>query len=274
MDDPSLVQEHYAPRDLVANIQAGLKKTGKDVNFLNPKDLASVDQLHTGGAPATLSLLKKSAGAAGLPENASILDAGCGLGGTSRLMTNNYRVTGIDISATFIEAARQLSLWCGLDIDFHQGSILDLPFDANSFDAVLCQHILMNIQDKKTALGEIFRVLKPGGTLMFHEICRGTGPPPAMPVPWAKDPCISFLVPWKELKTLVSQLQFKPKYFSDATQAAGDWWQMVNTATAKDQSRPLGPKLVFGENASFFGPNMEKNFKLCAIQCVEAVFVK
>jgi SAM-dependent methyltransferase len=270
----SSVKHHYHSSNLSRRIQDALEKSGKNTGSLALKDLAAVDQLHTGGAPATIALLKKT----NLADKPRILDAGCGIGGSSRLLAKSYqcRVTGIDLSSSFIETARDLTRWCRLDpgINFEQGSVLDMPFETNTFDAILCQHILMNIQDKKTALKEFYRVLKPGGTLILHEIFQGENKALALPVPWAGDPKISFLLPWEKFETLLARTGFTSDYFSNETQTALAWWQRIHAAGKNKTPRPLGPRLVFGENADLFSTNMQTNFQNNTIQCIEAILKK
>ncbi len=278
MESP--VEDHYHSQNLSQRILDALTKSNKHTHPLDTKNLAAVDQLHTGGAGATLSLLKKT----DLPpkKNAArdihILDAGCGIGGSARLLAKTFhcRVTGIDLAGTFIETARDLTRWCKLDssIDYEQGSVLDMPFNTDTFDAVLCQHILMNIQDKKSALKEFYRVLKPGGSLILHEIFQGENKAIALPVPWAADPGISFLLPWEKFESFLAAPGFTLDYFSDETQTALAWWQMVQAAGKNKIPRPLSPHLVFGANAAFFAINMENNFKNNSIQCIEAVYKK
>lgn len=270
----ALVKKHYQTQNLARKIQEALEQAGKNILSLAPRDLAAVDQLHTGGAPATLSLMGK----AGLAKEARVLDVGCGLGGSSRLLakTFGFRVTAIDLAPAFIETAELLTRWCRLDpsIDYHQGSVLDLPFEDHAFDGILCQHILMNIPDKKTALTEFFRVLKPGGTLILHEIFQGTGKTLALPVPWAASPSISFLEPWTTFEPWLAAAGFTPDSMADTTQEALSWWQRVHAANQNTPPRPLGPHLVFGKNAAAFGSTMSKNFQNNTLQCIEAVFKK
>ncbi len=272
----NLVQHHYACPELAAAIRAGLEKLGKSTDKLTTRDLGSLDQLHTGGGPATISIGKR----ASLAKGSVLLDAGCGIGGSSRVLAEKFglQVVGIDLAQDFIDTARTLTQWCGLDktaaIRFHQGSVTDLPFENNGFDAVLCQHILVNIQDKAKALAEFYRVLKPGGKLILHEIIDGPGPAPLMPVPWAADTAISFLPSWEELKTQLNQTGFNENYFSNETQNAAAEWKKINAIREKKGLHPLNPSLIFGEKAASFGPNLEKNFSEKAIECIEAFFTK
>ncbi|WP_022665065.1 class I SAM-dependent methyltransferase [Desulfospira joergensenii] len=271
-----LVKDHYASNDLILKIKTGLAKAGKDMDSLKVKDLAPVDQLHTCGAPATVSLLEK----ANVTENHRILDAGCGIGGSSRLMAGTFgcQVTGIDLSPSFIEAAEILTRHIGLDrlASFRTGSILDLPFENDSFDGVLCQHVILNIKDKAGAIQEFSRVLKPGGKLILHEVTRGQGPSPALPVPWAATPDTSFLEPWETCEALMKGAGFSTEYFRDDTRAGLAWWEKIKAAAEKNRGKtyPLGVHLIFGKNASLFRETMPRNFRNNSICLVEAVLKK
>lgn len=273
------VQSHYASPDLLKKIRAGLEQSGKVPEQISPRDLAPVDQLHTGGAPATISLINTWLQTCPQTAQPEILDAGCGTGGSARLLADqfNCRVRGIDLSEDFIETAAILTQWCGLSdkASFCQGSILELPYEDRSFDGVLCQHVLMNIQEKERAVNEFYRVLRPGGSLIFHDITNGEGPDLLMPVPWASDLSTSFLVSWEETAEILAQPGFSRVLVSDETDAAARWWQKINARPQKADARPsLHPGLVFGKNAARFGPNMEQNFSSRAVCCISAILKK
>jgi ubiquinone/menaquinone biosynthesis C-methylase UbiE len=70
---------------------------------------------------------------------------------------------GVDIAPTFIEMARR-SVPAG---EFHVMSVTSLQFENSSFDGVWCSCVLIHLSKKDTAvaIGEMFRVLKPGGVL-------------------------------------------------------------------------------------------------------------
>ena len=271
------VKEHYGSDDLVKKIETALLKAGKDLNRLEIKDLFPVDQLHTGGIKAGVELVKR----AGLRPGEHVLDAGCGIGGSSRLLAKefNCRVTGLDLSDRFIGCAVFLTSRTGLEdkANFKQGSVIDLPFEENMFDAVLCQHLLMNVENKKAAVKEFFRVLKPGGKLILHEITRGTGKDMHYPVPWAAEAGISFLEPWESLAATLGQSGFKPDFIEEKSETALLWWEKAKKAREKQPYVPpdsLGPFLVFGENAGFFPANMQHNFANKAICLIEGLFHK
>jgi len=282
----SKIKNHYNSDHLTQNIKTALIKAGKNLSTLESSDLCPIDQLHTGGVNSSIELLKKT----NISPDARVLDAGCGIGGSSRLLAEQFgcRVTGIDLADTFINAANFLTACTAQNnqvdfqsnIIFKQGSILDLPFDNNSFDAILCQHVLMDIKDKSVAVKEFFRVLKPGGQLILHEITLGENQGIIYPVPWATSAAISFVEPWSFFAGIIEKHGFDISYCSDKTPEAYSWWKKVKAASQKrspqisERAGDLGPGLIFGRNARFFGKNMHANFKNNCLCLIEAVLKK
>ena len=92
-----------------------------------------------------------------------ILEAGCGTGlildGLSRIAR---RAVGVDISAGMLEKARARGL------EVLKGSVTDLPFADDSFDAVVSFKVLAHVPDLRRALAECARVTRPGGTLVLE----------------------------------------------------------------------------------------------------------
>ena len=100
------------------------------------------------------------------PRPHLILDAGCGTGKNSEfLRTRGYETAGIDYSQDAIDFCRLR----GLD-NIQLGSITDIPFPNEAFDAVICMDVLGLLSDDLIArsIGEFHRVLKPGGALIVH----------------------------------------------------------------------------------------------------------
>jgi len=75
----------------------------------------------------------------------------------------NYKITGLEISKTFVEIAQANARAAGVPIDFRLGSALRVPFDADTFDFIVCRAAFKNFADPVVALDEMYRVLKPGG---------------------------------------------------------------------------------------------------------------
>ena len=268
------VRDHYQATRLMDKIDAGLTAAGKNPQQIDIRDLAAVDQLHTGGLRGTEALLEQL----DIPPHCHVLDAGCGLGGVSRLVADTFgcRVTGIDLSPDYIEAARALTRRTGMAgrVRFETGSILALPDTFDPFDMILCQHILMNISDKPAAARQFARHLTPGGTVVLHEIVSGSHPDLAFPVPWAASADISFLEPWESLLAGFTENGFTLETFTDATAIGSRYWQKAREFAQKKQAdapRPLGPHLVFGDKAARFPFTMSRNFDTGAVRLIEAV---
>lgn len=106
--------------------------------------------------------------AAGLPEDAAVLDAGCGTGGLLRRARNGWprlHWSGIDVMPLACELARKR---CGPGVDIQQASITALPFAGSSFDAVVSADVICQVDNPEVAVAEFFRVLRPGGWLVIN----------------------------------------------------------------------------------------------------------
>src|SRR5499433_3688960 len=188
------VADHYKKRALGDVILAALKAAGKDIEHLTPDDLAPVDEFHSGGRNATVRLAQL----ARINGSDRVLDVGCGIGGPSRYIASKFgcQVTGLDFTAEFVALAAMLAQRTRLagKVAYRQGDALDLPFADASFDIVWSQNAAMNIADRDRLYSEMHRVLKPGGRLALQEVATGEGGEPHYPVPWAREPSISFLL--------------------------------------------------------------------------------
>lgn len=123
-------------------------------------------------------LRRKVLDAAGIDDGIRLLDVGCGTGTlavlAARLGGSGARVSGIDPAPRQIARARAKARRAGLDIDFRQGVIEDLPFDEESFDAVTSTLMMHHLPDdlKAKGLAEIWRVLEPGGRVVIADFTR------------------------------------------------------------------------------------------------------
>lgn len=82
----------------------------------------------------------------------------------------DYRVTGLDISHTFVEIARCNAAEAGVDVDFRHGDAAHMPFVDGSFDFLLCRAAFKNFAQPIRALEEMYRVLKPGGCALIIDL--------------------------------------------------------------------------------------------------------
>lgn len=78
-------------------------------------------------------------------------------------------LTGIDPAEQLHALAQQRSRRYGVEVDLRTLSAEQLPFDADSFDCVVCTYTLCTVPDPAAALAEMRRVLRPGGRLLFAE---------------------------------------------------------------------------------------------------------
>ncbi len=103
-----------------------------------------------------------------LPKNPLILDAGCGSGRDSRLLTERgARVTGIDISFGLLNEAKKKNP----GIAFVQGDLRELPMQSECFDGIWSHASLVHLEtiaDVEKVLTEFARVLKSGGVLNIY----------------------------------------------------------------------------------------------------------
>ncbi|MBP0001193.1 MAG: methyltransferase domain-containing protein [Cyanobacteria bacterium SID2] len=105
-----------------------------------------------------------------LPRGTTILDVGCGIGGSSRILARDYgfSVTGITISPQQVKRARELTPE-DLDVTFLVDDAMSLSFPDASFDVVWSIEAGPHMPDKTVFARELMRVLKPGGILIVAD---------------------------------------------------------------------------------------------------------
>jgi len=105
---------------------------------------------------------------AGVRSGRRVLDVACGTGVVSVTAARlGARVTGLDLTPELLERARENARIAGVEIDWHEGDVEKLPFGDATFDFVLSEFGHIFAPRPEVAIGEMLRVLKPGGTIAF-----------------------------------------------------------------------------------------------------------
>jgi ubiquinone/menaquinone biosynthesis C-methylase UbiE len=161
-----------------------------------------------------------------LQPHASVLDLAPGPGyfaiELARLGT--FRLTGLDISRTFVAMARDTARIEGVTVDFRLGNAAAMPFEADSFDFILCRAAFKNFSQPLHALREIRRVIKPGGSALIIDLRKdastasirqavadmGLGPVNALLTRWILRFLLRRAYARQELEELLGQAGFAP----------------------------------------------------------------
>jgi sarcosine/dimethylglycine N-methyltransferase len=262
------VRDHYRATGLTERLKAALAALGPEDQQLTPQQLGALDQFHTRGLAATAELAKL----AGITADMSVLDVGSGVGGPARFLAATYgcRVTGVDLSEPFVDAARYLTERTGQNgqVSFQTASALELPFDDGRFHVVLLQHVAMNIADRAQLYREIRRVLQSSGRFATFDVVLSSGEP-HFPVPWARTPATSFLLTAAATREAIEPAGFRALAWQDDTEMAKAWFAQMRAA-----GPPPSPNLgvVMGPDFAQLAANLGRNLMEGRLGILTAVF--
>jgi sarcosine/dimethylglycine N-methyltransferase len=262
------VRDHYRATRLTERLKMALMALGPEDQRLTPQQLAALDQFHTRGLDATAELAKLVQIAA----DTSVLDVGAGVGGPARFLAASYgcKLTGIDLSESFVNAARYLTERTRQSgrVSFETASALDLPFDDGHFDVALLQHVAMNIADRARLYRELRRVLVSNGRFGTFDVVL-TGGEPHYPLPWARTPATSFLLTAGATRGAIEQAGFRTVAWRDDTEAAKAWFAQLRAAGA-----PPSPNLgvVMGPDFAQLAANLGRSLIEGRLGILTAVF--
>lgn len=125
---------------------------------------------HIGGRDATEKLIE----AAGITPGSKVLDVGCGMGKTScKLASMDCQVTGVDIMPRMIKESKARAWQTGVKdkTTFLECDARSLPFEPETFDAVIVESVTVFMDDVERAIEGYRRVVKPGGRVCDNEVC-------------------------------------------------------------------------------------------------------
>lgn len=209
-------------------------------NWKKPRRQAQIDLIE--------ELLKAVPG-----QNISnILDVGCGIGGSTLYLAQKYQAqaTGITLSpvqanrATERAQAAQLSQ----QTQFLVADALEMPFEDNAFDLVWSLESGEHMPDKVKFLQECYRVLKPGGTLIFATWCHRPTQPPAGPLTADEQKhlseiyrvyCLPYVISLPEYRAIAEEVGFQQIQTEDWSTAVAPFWDDVIQSA-------LNPSVIFG----------------------------
>jgi ubiquinone/menaquinone biosynthesis C-methylase UbiE len=269
----TLVENQYHLSGLYEDIVKRLGEQEIQVDKVSRKHLAGVDEFHVRGAEVSQELASEVK-----LENTMVLDVGCGIGGPSRMLADDYncRVTGIDLSHEFIRTARALSQLVGLGskTKFIQASALDLPFEDRSFDVAWTQHVQMNIREKREFYSEIERVLTSRGTFIYYDIFRKNWDEVDYPMPWADDPSVSFLETTSKMDKMLQELCFEKVLISDQTNRGMEFLEGLFENLKKNGPSKLGLNVLMGSSTKEKLINLLKGLKEGKLELQSGIYKK
>ena len=154
-----------------------IEKIPTNSRFLDMQAAVGVTK-HIGGLAATKELLAFCH----VEDAHEVLNVGCGIGVEPAYVAKKYgcHVVGVDISEQMIAWAQHRVNDEGVasQVVLQAADVLELPFEANRFDAVICQSVLVFVPDKLRAIRECVRVTRPGGYVGLNEGFWFTRPAP------------------------------------------------------------------------------------------------
>jgi ubiquinone/menaquinone biosynthesis C-methylase UbiE len=113
-----------------------------------------------------------------LPSGSAVLEVAPGPGflAIELAKLGSYRIVGLDISKSFVHIATENAEKAGVEVTFLEGNASSMPFESESFDFVYCRAAFKNFTEPVQALREMYRVLRPGGRAVIHDLRRDAPP--------------------------------------------------------------------------------------------------
>lgn len=261
MTNEKAIADHWARGDVYALIVSALRKMSKSLDALTVEDLAPVDHFHARGLPATVELADRLP----IKPGQYIVDIGCGLGGPARYIAKRFqcKVSGLDITGPFVEAANKLTALLRMEdqVTIEHGDGQRLPYADASFDGAYTQHVTMNVADRPKFFAEAYRVLKPGAFFALTEHGLGAKGNPHYPLPWSADGSGAYLVTPSETRAFLEAAGFKDIVVEDVGVKYVAGYKTVIEKAEKGVLPPLGTHILMGDTALQKTRNAARNIE-------------
>jgi SAM-dependent methyltransferase len=104
-----------------------------------------------------------------------VIDVGCGFGHSFSELANRFSpelIVGVDADPYLDVRANEAAAACSVPVRLHAANAARIDLPDKEFDLILCHQTFHHIIEQDTAMAEFFRILKPGGTLLFAESTR------------------------------------------------------------------------------------------------------
>ena len=246
---PDSIADHWGRGHVYGRIIDAMQAAGISPDTVTVEQLAPVDHFHARGFPATVELADQ------LPIKAGqhLVDIGCGIGGPAHYIAKrfNCRVSGVDITPAFVEAANKLTTLVGMEgtVDVQLGDGHELPYADETYDGGYTQHVTMNVADRHKFFAEAFRVLKPGSFFALTEHGLGPEGQPHCPCPWSEDGTGAYLVTPKETKRHLEDAGFEGVEIEDTGEKYLSGYKKAMELAAKGALPAFGTHILLGETA-------------------------
>jgi SAM-dependent methyltransferase len=261
MTDAKEIADHWGRGDIYGLITSALKKMSKPLEKLTMEDLAPVDHFHARGFPATVDLADK------LPIRVGqhLLDIGCGLGGPARYIARRFqcRVSGVDITESFVEAANRLTALLHMQgqVKIEHGDGNQLPYADSHFDGAYTQHVTMNVADRPKFFAEALRVLKPGAFFALTEHGLGPNGNPHYPLPWSEDGRGAYLLLPSQTRSILEETGFEGIVIEDTGAEYVAAYKIAIEKAENGALPPLGTHILLGATALQKTRNTARNIE-------------
>jgi ubiquinone/menaquinone biosynthesis C-methylase UbiE len=178
-----------------------------------------------------------------LTPDSHVLDVASGRGASAFHIAESFgcQVTGMDLSEENVRLATADTAQRGIigKVTFQLGDAERLPFDDETFDAILCECAFCTFPSKPVAAREFYRVLKPGGQLGLSDLTRGEATIPGLEGLLSWIACIGDALPAERYVAILQQASLRVTHTEDHSDALVEMVRQI-------QAKLLGAEIMAG----------------------------